>query len=60
MTTRSVNGPIVAIIAGIVIIVAHLALGVTGVLNGAQWISGGIIGLLVAGVGNHVRIFGRR
>jgi hypothetical protein len=29
-------------------------------MTAAQWISGVVIGLLIAGVGNHRRIFGRR
>ncbi|HEX9342154.1 MAG TPA: hypothetical protein VF995_00880 [Actinomycetota bacterium] len=58
--TNSKKAPMVAIGAGILIVLAHLTLAVTGVMSAAQWTSGVVIGLLIAGVGNHFRIFGRR
>jgi hypothetical protein len=58
--TRSARGPVIAIVVGLIIAVAHLVLGLASVLNATQWISGVGIGLLIAGLGNHRRIFGRR
>ncbi len=60
MSGRSRKGPIVAIILGVLIALAHVTLGLTGVMTTAQWVSGVAVGLLVAGLGNHLRIFGRR
>jgi hypothetical protein len=54
------RGPAIAIAVGLLTVLVHLILGVTGVMTAAQWISGVVIGLLVAGIGNHIRIFGRR
>lgn len=51
--------PYTAIGVGALIAVAHASLGAAGVMTATQWISGVAIGLLVAGVGNHLRIFGR-
>jgi energy-converting hydrogenase Eha subunit B len=60
MSTRSINGPVIAIVVGILTILVHLTLAATGVMTAAQWVSGVVIGLLIAGLGNHRRIFGRR
>jgi deazaflavin-dependent oxidoreductase (nitroreductase family) len=57
-TTR--RAMIVIIAAGLLVALLHATLGITGVLNARQWISGVVIGLLVAGITNHIRIFGRR
>jgi hypothetical protein len=53
------KGPVLAIGVGVLIATAHLTLGLFGVLTSGQWISGVAIGLVVAGIGNHIRIFGR-
>lgn len=45
---------------GAVVAAAHGVLGATGVMSTGQWASGVLIGLLVAGFGNHLRIFGNR
>jgi len=58
-TRRSATVPALAIIAGALIASGHLALGVAGIMTTTQWASGVISGLLVAGIGNHLRIFGR-
>jgi type IV secretory pathway VirB2 component (pilin) len=58
--TRSSRGPTIAIVIGLVIAGAHLALGITDVMTATQWISGVVIGLSIAGAGNHRRIFGRQ
>ena len=60
MTTRFRKLPASLITAGLLLALVHLTLGLTGVMTTGQWVSGTAIGLLVAGVGNHVRIFGRR
>ena len=52
--------PIVAIVTGVLVAVVHVILGATGVMTKPEWISGLIIGILIAGVGNHQRIFGRQ
>lgn len=57
---RPVNVPALTIGAGFVIALAHVVLGASGVMSVGQWASGVVVGLLVAGVGNHLRIFGRR
>jgi len=54
----TVTGPVLAITTGLLIATAHTALGLTGRLHPVNWISGAIIGLLLAGGGNHWRIFG--
>ncbi len=50
--------PIVAIVMGILVAAVHVILGATGVMTKPEWISGLIIGILIAGVGNHLRLFG--
>jgi hypothetical protein len=60
VTTRTAKkGPVIAIVLGVLTALAHLTLGVTGVMTTPQWVSGVVIGLLVAGVGNHLRVLGR-
>lgn len=56
---RRPRGPIIAITAGLAVTAAHAVLGAAGVMTPPEWISGAIIGLLIAGAGNHARIFGR-
>jgi hypothetical protein len=51
--------PIAAIVIGALVAVIHAILGATGVMTKPEWISGLVIGILIAGVGNHLRIFGR-
>lgn len=58
--SRSSLIPKIVIVAGLVVATAHLILGLTGNMTAMQWISGVIIGLLIAGGGNHFRIHGRR
>jgi deazaflavin-dependent oxidoreductase (nitroreductase family) len=55
---RRPRGPVIAIIAGLAVTAAHAALGVAGVMTPSEWISGAIVGLVIAGAGNHARIFG--
>ena len=50
--------PAALILLGIAVAVAHVSLGLAHVLDTAGWISGVILGLLMAGTGNHLRIFG--
>lgn len=52
--------PALLIGAGAFLVFIHLTLGLTGVMTTAQWTSGMVVGLLAAGLGNHLRIFGRR
>jgi hypothetical protein len=56
--TRKV--PIIVIVAGLLLALVHLVLGISGIMTTFQWVSGVVLGLLVAGAGNHIRIFGRR
>jgi deazaflavin-dependent oxidoreductase (nitroreductase family) len=60
VNTRPRTIPAILIGAGLLILLAHLTLGLGNVLSTSQWVSGAALGLLVAGAGNHVRIFGRR
>lgn len=57
---RPVNVPALTIGAGVLVALAHVVLGATGVMTTWQWASGVVVGLLVAGLGNHLRIFGPR
>ncbi|UXY30240.1 nitroreductase family deazaflavin-dependent oxidoreductase [Streptomyces sp. HUAS TT20] len=57
---RPVNVPALTIGAGVLVALAHVVLGASGVMTTGQWASGVVVGLLVAGLGNHLRIFGRR
>jgi deazaflavin-dependent oxidoreductase (nitroreductase family) len=52
--------PVLAIVVGLLAVLAHVTLGATGVMTTPQWISGVVAGVVVAGLGNHFRIFGRR
>jgi hypothetical protein len=52
--------PTILIVAGVLLALIHLVLGISGVMTTFQWVSGVVLGLLIAGVGNHIRIFGRR
>jgi deazaflavin-dependent oxidoreductase (nitroreductase family) len=45
---------------GTLLALAHVLLGVTGLMTTTQWASGLVIGLLLTGLGNHLRIFGSR
>ncbi len=56
---RRRSGPVIAITAGLAVMAVHAVLGTVGVMTAPEWISGAIIGLLIAGAGNHARIFGR-
>lgn len=57
---RSTVRATILIVVGLLVAAVHLTLGLGGVLGTASWVSGVGIGLLVAGVGNHIRIFSRR
>ena len=57
---RSRRVPALIIATGLLVTLAHLTLGLSDVLSTSQWLSGAALGLLVAGIGNHARIFGRR
>lgn len=57
-TERPSRAVTVLISAGILVAAAHLVLGISGLLDTAGWASGVVIGALIAGAGNHVRIFG--
>lgn len=59
MRIRSSKLALAAIVFGILLAVAHVILGVTGVMTRPEWISGLVLGVLIAGVGNHLRIFGK-
>jgi glycerol uptake facilitator-like aquaporin len=61
MHTRSPKLALAAIVIGILLAAAHIILGpLTGVMTRPEWISGLVLGILIAGVGNHQRIFGKR
>ena len=60
MRTRSSKLALAAIGFGILLALAHIILGVTGVMTRPEWISGPVIGVLIAGAGNHLRSFGKR
>lgn len=51
--------PVAAIGFGALLAATHLFLGVTGAVTWPEWISGLAFGLIIAGAGNHLRIFGR-
>jgi hypothetical protein len=53
--------PLVGILiaAGLLTAIAHGVFGLLDALGPGQWISGVVTGLLIAGIGNHIRIFGR-
>lgn len=57
---KSAAAPKVLIGVGLLVALVHAALGAGGVMTTGQWASGVIVGLLIAGLGNHLRIFGRR
>ena len=54
------TGPLATIALGLVTAAAHGTLGAVGIMSRPQWVSGVVLGLMIAGVGNHLRIFGRR
>jgi len=60
MSTRIRKIPAVVIAAGLLVVLGHATLALGGVLGTSQWVSGVALGLLIAGIGNHIRIFGRR
>lgn len=60
VSVRSAKTPAILIVVGLLVVAAHAALGVAHVMTAPQWISGVAIGLLIAGVANHFRIFGRQ
>jgi deazaflavin-dependent oxidoreductase (nitroreductase family) len=49
--------PLAVIGVGVLTVLIHLALAVTTAMATPQWVSGIVIGLLVAGLGNHLRLF---
>lgn len=51
--------PPLLIATGLLVALAHATLGLAGIMKPAQWISGIVIGLLISGLGNHLRIFRR-
>jgi deazaflavin-dependent oxidoreductase (nitroreductase family) len=56
---RRARGPLIAIVVGALLAAGHATLGAIAIMNVGQWVPGVAIGLLLAGVGNHLRIFGR-
>jgi len=58
MTTETRRLPAALILLGIAVALTHFSLGLAHVLDTTGWISGVILGLLMAGIGNHLRIFG--
>ncbi|MFX0577923.1 nitroreductase family deazaflavin-dependent oxidoreductase [Nocardia nepalensis] len=50
--------PTLLIGTGVLVILAHALLGIANVFGTGQWLSGIVIGALIAGLGNHLRIFG--
>ncbi len=52
--------PKIAIAVGLLVASIHLVLGLADVMTETQWIGGIVLGLLVAGLGNHARVFGHR
>jgi deazaflavin-dependent oxidoreductase (nitroreductase family) len=58
-TARRPTGPVIAITGGLAVAAAHAVLGAAGAVSPAAWIGGAVIGLLIAGAGNHARIFSR-
>ena len=55
---RTVSFPVLAIVAGLLMAATHATLGLTGLVGPTNWIGGVVIGLLLAGGGNHRRLFG--
>lgn len=39
--------------------VLHASLGAANVVTAGRWITGAVLGLLIAGIGNHRRIYRR-
>jgi CDP-diglyceride synthetase len=59
MRATSPKLTLAAIVFGILLAATHIILGVAGVMTRPEWISGLVLGILIAGVGNHLRIFGK-
>ena len=51
--------PATLIGVGLLIGVLHASLGAANVVTAGMWISGAVLGLLIAGIGNHQRIYRR-
>ena len=51
--------PAVLIGVGLLIGVLHASLGAANMVTAGMWISGAVLGLLIAGIGNHQRIYRR-
>lgn len=60
MRTRSARLAPAAIGFGLLLALAHLIVGITGAMTWPEWAGGLALGLLIAAVGNHLRIFGER
>jgi deazaflavin-dependent oxidoreductase (nitroreductase family) len=58
--SKSSMPAVTAIIFGALLAVVHVALGAVGTVTRPEWISGLALGLIIAGTGNHLRIFGKR
>lgn len=58
-TRQPRGGPVIAITVGLTVMAVHAILGTVSVMTAPEWISGAITGILIAGAGNHARIFGR-
>lgn len=57
---RTRKASTVVVVVGLLLALVHLVLGISSVMTTFQWVSGVVLGLLIAGIGNHIRIFGRR
>ena len=51
--------PATLIGVGLLMAVLHASLGAANVVNAGMWITGAVLGLLIAGIGNHQRIYRR-
>jgi len=54
-----VSVPATLIGVGLLIGVLHASLGAANVVTAGMWISGAVLGVLIAGIGNHQRIYRR-
>jgi deazaflavin-dependent oxidoreductase (nitroreductase family) len=59
-SSKAAVAAVAAIGLGGLLAAVHLFLGATGLVTWPEWIGGLAFGLIVAGAGNHLRIFGRR
>jgi deazaflavin-dependent oxidoreductase (nitroreductase family) len=59
--TMKVPGSVPAALIGVGLLIGvlHASLGAANVVTAGMWISGAVLGLLIAGIGNHQRIYRR-